>query len=175
MGTLLFGRHLFRRSNGPVLTTTTLDRCRGNEVDEHGAEIPVSPNRFRDWPANKFRPHEGPRTGYLFAAPATDIALGASGLSNRLRAVPRERSRSLGVPQSLAPRSDKHFTNRIMKRIRRAPWSHGEDERLKTLVASGASALRAAAAFKSSVSSIRARAWKRDPISIDTGSEKEAC
>jgi hypothetical protein len=51
-----------------------------------------------------------------------------------------------------APRGDKHFTNRIMRRIHRAPWSPEEDERLKTLVASGASALRAAAAFKCSVS-----------------------
>ena len=53
------------------------------EAAEHGAEIPVSPNRFRDWPANSFRPHEGPRTVYLFAngsAPATDNRSGASGL-----------------------------------------------------------------------------------------------
>jgi hypothetical protein len=49
------------------MKTTTLDRRRGNEAAEHGAEIPVSPNRFRDWPASIFRPHEGPATGYLFA------------------------------------------------------------------------------------------------------------
>jgi GcrA cell cycle regulator len=47
-----------------------------------------------------------------------------------------------------------------MRRLIRARWSHEEDERLKTLVASGASALRAAGAFKCSVSVIRGRAWK---------------
>ena len=46
-------------------------------------KIPVSPNRFGDWPANSFRPHEGPRTVYLFAngsTPATDNRSGTSGL-----------------------------------------------------------------------------------------------
>jgi hypothetical protein len=47
------------------------------------AQIPVSPNRCRNWPKNEFRPREGPRTGYLLAngsAPTTDTAHGASGL-----------------------------------------------------------------------------------------------
>jgi GcrA cell cycle regulator len=47
-----------------------------------------------------------------------------------------------------------------MRRLLRAPWSPKEDERLKTLVASGASVLRVAAAFKCSVSGIRNRARK---------------
>lgn len=42
------------------------DKRRRIEDAEHGAEIPDSPNRFRDWPANSFRPHEDPRTGSLF-------------------------------------------------------------------------------------------------------------
>jgi hypothetical protein len=60
-------------------TTTTLDRPRRNEADEHGEKIPVSSNRFRDWPANKFHPHEGARVGHLFAngsGPSTGPAPG---------------------------------------------------------------------------------------------------
>jgi hypothetical protein len=62
------------RSNGHAPNRTTLDRRRGREAAEPGAKILGRPNRYRDWPARNFRPHEGPRTVYLFAnvsGPAT--------------------------------------------------------------------------------------------------------
>jgi hypothetical protein len=48
------------------------------------AQMPDSPNRFRDRPAPSFRPPEGPRPGYLFAngsAPRQTNRGGASGLA----------------------------------------------------------------------------------------------
>jgi hypothetical protein len=56
---------------------------RHSEAEKHGEEIPVSPNRFRNWPKNEFCPHEGSRVGYLLAsgsAPPRDTRSRSFGL-----------------------------------------------------------------------------------------------
>ena len=67
-----------------------------------------------------------------------------------------ERSRRLWVLTSFAA----PFHGPIMRRPIRSPWSVKENERLKTMIANGASALRSAAALKRSVLSVRDQACK---------------